>query len=148
MNVLLVCFILFYECFVFFSDKCYCSSNIMGESDLEDNQGSKSHKKTLIFSRFLGKRHLDIVKAVKIFNLRKEIYSKCLSWWGNGWWRGIGTYSIPILCIYSIYARLAPYKGAPRSGKGKNYLSRFFFWGLIYSADKNRSRLRIGPKNG
>ena len=33
MNVLL-CFILFYECFVFFSDKSYC---IMGESDLEDS---------------------------------------------------------------------------------------------------------------
>ena len=35
MNVLLG-FILFYECF-FFPDKSYCSSNIMGESDLEDS---------------------------------------------------------------------------------------------------------------
>ena len=54
------------------------------------------------------------------FQFTKEFYSKCLSRWGNGWWRGIDTCSRPsILHIYSMYARLEPQESAPPAKRGR-----------------------------
>ena len=166
--------------FCFFSQQVYCSSNIMGESGLEDtvyskgggnrgrhgyvesvkhitaasniviqifqyNFGTHFHDKPLMNHPFPQLHCFDIffhsvsMWSSKVSNITeerttrarsltrrrwsfqgsseetpryrqssqnsqftKEIYSQCLSWWGNGWWRGI----VDLYDIYTVYTRV------------------------------------------